>query len=343
MVDWVSGFIEIDPSITTTPMYDTGHWMKLDPSGEVEQRRAGHLTHQGSFDSSLLVKSTSGLDLFLSGNPVKHIQGHNLYGPDDPIALYFDAGKVVRQALGLFPSPETFEMFTGPRFTRIDITRSYRFQNSRAANSWLRDIASFARTRHGGSVMSGGTVYFGKSSEYWSMKIYNKGEEIRSRKKGHQLHQGLQNHKQLLEWSEGVVRFEVTLKSKELQRLKIKSWSPRHVWQAYFDKIQWNQNAMQTQTNAITAAIEQNLPSRLKVAMKLWRQGEDLRALYSKSAFYRHRREISKATGVDIASKPALDTATTTTAELHLSGWDPEPLETFPHDINQAKLDYLGQ
>lgn len=344
MIDWISGVIEMRPEVPQVPIYDTGQWMKLSPGGEVERQQAGHLTHSGSFDSGLLVKSSNGTDLYLSGNPVKHLQGHNLYGPDDDTGLYFLAGLTVREAIGLFPSPETFEMFKRPRFTRIDVTRSYRFPSNGMANAWLRDVASTARTRHGGAVLKGGTVYFGKGSEYWTFKVYNKLDEISSPKKGHRLHNNVKNQNALKTWATGVVRFELTLKSKELQRIEnnpsLKHASKQRLWQHYHDRINWNQNAMQTQTNDITKAIESDLSAQQQGFLAMWRSGTDLRQVLSKSAFYRHRKQLFDNLGVDIASPPVLDTPSTQTAQLNPDGWDPEPLEEFPYDVAEAKRPY---
>ena len=347
MVDWISAVIEMRPDVPQVPFYDTGHWMKLAPGGEVERAQAGHLTHSGSFDSGLLVKSSNGMDLYLSGNPVKHLQGHNLYGPDDDTGLFFLAGETVREAIGLFPSPETFAMFDRPRFTRIDVTRSYRFGSNSEANAWIRDVAATARTRHGGAVLKGDTVYFGKGSEYWTFKVYNKFEEINSRKKGHRLHSNVKNQSALKVWAKGVVRFELTLKSKELQRIQqnpsLKNANKLRVWEHYNNRISWNQNAMQTQTNEITKAIESDLPNQLQAVIRLWRHGEDLREVYSKSAFYRYRKQLMTALGVDIASPPVLDAMPMHTTNLKDENWDPEPLEDFPYDVAQAKERYVGK
>ena len=290
------------------------------------------------------MKSSNGTDLYLSGNPVKHLQGHNLYGPDDDTGLYFLAGLTVREAIGLFPSPETFEMFKRPRFTRIDVTRSYRFPNNAMANAWLRDVASTARTRHGGAVLKGGTVYFGKGSEYWTFKVYNKLDEISSPKKGHRLHNNVRNQSALKKWATGVVRFELTLKSKELQRIdsnpRLKLASKQTIWQYYHDRINWNQNAMQTETNEITRVIESDLPSALQLTLQSWRAGNDLRATLTKPTFYRYRKQLLDSMGIDIASPPVLDKPSMQTAKLNPDGWDPEPLEEFPYDVAEAKRPY---
>ena len=132
-VDWISAFCESKAWVSQgLRIYDTGRHLLVGPGGVVERESSRGLVLEGSFENRLLVHSRTGADLYLSGNPVKYIQGHNLFGPSDPTVLFFDAGWEVRKAVGLFPSAHTWEAndFVGPRFTRIDLTRSFRFERS---------------------------------------------------------------------------------------------------------------------------------------------------------------------------------------------------------------------
>jgi len=332
-VDWISAFCESSEwARTGYRPYDTGRVLLLKPGGELERESSKGIVLKGSFDNRLLVQSRTGADLYISGNPVKFIQGHNLYGPADPVRLFFDAGWEVRKAVGLFPSSSTWAAagFQGPRFTRIDLTRSYRFATAAAARQWLRECAGTARSRHGGSVITDGTVYFGKNSERWSFKLYHKADELFARKKGHRLPDDLKHREKLMEWAIGVVRFELTLRSKELEKINVREWAPLQIWCTYFDKITWNQNAQMVEPDM----FESDLPRSMRVTLKLWRAGEDLRALMAHNTFYRHRRELLKAVGVDIASPPPKSTAATQApvAVLDPKGWDPEPLEGYVWD-----------
>jgi hypothetical protein len=365
-VDWISAFCESKGfAAAGYRPYETGRVLLLGRDGELERESSRGVLLEGSYDSRLLVQSRTGADLYLSGNPVKFIQGHNLYGPSDPTRLFFDAGWEIRKALGLFPSAHTWEAndFVGPRFTRIDLTRSFRFPSAGAARSWLRDCAASARSRHKGGVATDGTVYFGKNSQRWTLKCYHKGDELQARGKGHGIPQEIPNAKRLLEWAQGVVRFEVTLRAKELEKLDflrggvsvsaasakigevarvergdvqgvmIANWQPLPVWQRYFDKITWNQNAQMTEPDM----LEVSLPVRLQGILEMWRSGIDLRTRLSKPTFYRTRAELLKQIGVDIASPPPKVPAATElqAAALDPSGWDPEPLEGYAWDPRQ--------
>ena len=182
---------------------------------------------------------------------------------------------------------------------------------------------------------------------YWTFKVYNKFEEINSRKKGHRLHNNVRNQSELKHWAKGVVRFELTLKSKEIQRIQqnpsLKNANKLRVWEHYNNRISWNQNAMQTKTNDITRVIESDLSAQQQGLLAMWRTGADLRQVLSKSAFYRHRKQLLNSMGVDIASPPVLDAVPMHTTNLKEENWDPEPLENFPYDVAEAKERYVGK
>lgn len=338
MVDWVSGIVEASgwyqEGEEIPPLYDTGHFLRISRHGEVEQKSASSVLVEGSHDSRLMVRSPRGHDLYISGNVVKHIQGHNLFGSDDPLGLFFEAGARVRQAVGLFPSPGTWEScaFRGPRFTRLDLTRSYRFPTGQEANAWIRQVAASARSKHGGAVMESGTAYLGKRSERWGFKIYHKGDEIHARGKFHRLVSFLGAERRALqEWADGVVRFELTLRSKELVKWDMRATEPREIWESYYDRITLNQNWRMTDMKA--DLMEEQLSPLLKGVLSMWRLGEDLRKVYPKPTFYRHRRALLEAVGVDISEPPAdvqpLPAAPEVRPVLDPRGWDPEPLEAY--------------
>ena len=339
MIDWVTAQIQAAGIPPGVRLYDTGQVLRLAPGGEVEQAFAGKLLLEGSHDSRLLVKST-GQDLYISGNVVKHVQGHNLYGPDDPVGLFFDAGERIRQALGLFPSPATWEScgFEGPRFTRLDLTRSYRFPNAADARTWIREVAARGHTRHGNSILKGSTMYFGKGSERWSFKVYHKADELTARGKLHQLPAHLVNRDRLLEWAQGVLRFELQMRSKELDKWNLAETTPLSIWQTYFERITWNRNAMATKPDL----IEHQLPGRLQVVLIAWRAGTDIRSMYARPTFYRYRKEILEGCGIDIAADPPSPDQDKAGPgpDLDRKGWDPEPLTVYPGNLN-SKTHYL--
>src|SRR5699024_9436477 len=129
-IDWLTASASTPPQLS--PGYDLGAMFKLGPGGELEQEwsvKRNVEDSEGSASRKFTVWTPDAGKLFISGNPVKLLQGHNLYGSCDAVGLYLEAGQFVRQNAGWFPGNRTWQacQFAGPHFTRLDLTRSYRF------------------------------------------------------------------------------------------------------------------------------------------------------------------------------------------------------------------------
>lgn len=335
--DWVSGVLAPGPLWPTgLRMYDTGRVLVIGPGGEIEREQSNSVHVAGSHDNRLRVWSPDGATLWLSGNPAKYFQGHNLFGSSDHAGLFLSAGIEVRQQVGLFPGPATAEGFERPRWTRLDLTRSYRFPDDATARAWLRWVASTARTRHGAPLPKEGTMYWGAKSTLWGMKAYLKSDELDARGKTHKLSPQLPElaRRELREWATGVVRFELTLRSKELAKLGLAqagTMDSADVWDRYWQRISWNRNVEVVE--GLDMVDDVNLPAHLAGYLARWRTGEDLRRKLARNTFYRTRTAIKAAVGVDIAAppvKPASDASSAgpgIVAALDPAGWDPEPIK----------------
>ncbi len=329
-IDWLSGAVEASPQ--AYPGYDSGRHLVIGPDGQVV--RESHSRHvvedeSGSWSKKFTVWTPTPGKLFISGNPIKLLQEHNAFGSCDAFGLFLTAGLFVRTHAGLFPGPQTWAgcEFSGPRFTRIDLTRSYRFPSTKYALEWLRTVAASARYRQGGSLTKGDTVYFGKNSTRWTMKLYAKETEIlaRLRQRFHRVPAAV------VDWSAGVVRFELTLRTPELQKHPDlvtalhgsgADSAALRLWELYHGRIAWNGNADMSQTDI----LEESLPSHLQVKLAAWRSGADMRRIMSKPTFYRVRRELLDTLGVDIAAPPVEPESVPVSSGLDPAGWDPEPL-----------------
>ena len=337
-IDWISAITATPPELW--PGYTSGQRLKVDPDGQVvEVKPSMHQVEDADPSSSrnFTVWTPNPGTLYLSGNPVKLLQQHNLWGSLDLFGLYFEAGTFIRQHAGLFPGPSTWQacQFSVPRFTRIDLTRSYRFASQAEADDYIRYIAGNARSRHGAATLVGGTTaYFGQHSRRWSLKVYAKRHELlddarhQTKRAFKLLRLGSGVPDDLLAWSAGVVRFEFTLRSPELETLTPSQLSDdaflRQLWQHYFERITMTEN---TTMNTASPLLEAELPGRLHGVLALWRTGADLRRIYPKKTFYRYRGELVKLLGIDINVPPAPDAPVTARAELDPAGWDPEPIK----------------
>ena len=348
-IDWLSALVSTPPELS--PGYSSGQFLRIDPEGEVVSRKPSPLDVQdadASSSRSFRVWTPQPHTLHLSGNPVKLLQGHNLFGSCDVPGLYLEAGQWIRQQVGMFPCAARWDslQFALPRFTRCDITRSYRFDSVSVAQSFIRHVAGAARSRHGAAKLYGSeTAIFGEGSRRWSFKVYDKySEMVHQRKKWNRIFSAFSPtaepfDDELMQWSYGVVRFELTLRSPELEQLQARlvgrpgvidrsehSWQKfaLDVWSEYYARVTFNDNAGMTMKKDL---LEGTLSTQQRATLQLWRTGTDLRAMYPKATFYRHRGDLLKAVGVDIATPPPTEAAPEAAVALDPAGWDPAPIE----------------
>jgi hypothetical protein len=354
-IDWITASTTAQAAVLhNRKLYETGEICSIDRHGEVKTLRQQFVPVEGSHDTQIIVRADPGNVLWISGNPCKYFQGHNLFGSDDAFGLWLSAGVSARESLGLFPGVQTWEAFdfSAPRFTRIDITRSYRFGSDALAREWIRDVAASGRSRHGGALRREGTVYFGQHSRRWSMKVYSKFDEIAARGRMHRLSLNITDpdRVKLADWCEGVVRFELCLRGMEIHsdplttqwmydRLRAQELHP--VWQMYYETIEFNRNSQ----GATMDIVDAQLPAHLAGYLARWRLGEDFRLTTKKPTFYRVRAQLKAATGIDIASSPptkpdAGAPQERVSPQLDPAGWDPEPIEglMFKPDTETTRL-----
>ena len=108
--------------------------MSIDPTGRLEWSAPKRLPILGSHDSRIAIKSDGSAGpglashLIISGNPSKFLQGHNIFGSDDLVALMHDTYRNICASLQLTPLlPESEAVRAGGyRVTRVDI--NYMFE-----------------------------------------------------------------------------------------------------------------------------------------------------------------------------------------------------------------------
>lgn len=303
MIDWltlrvVSGF---------TP--DAGCVMKVKPGGEVEWRIATRLPVEGSHSQNVHIRTAAwgGKRIYgnleIAGNPAKFLQGHNLFGSENLVALAAAFVRKVYEVIGYEPTAGELELIDAGRMClmRIDINRNSDFGNEGRALAAIRGLAECSHLSHRGrgSLVKEGTVYWGQKSRYFSLKAYAKAQELRK----HRLPKDLPMVAQLATFSEGIVRREVTIWARELQHRKLhvlSNWlilgkSPAIIFDELFGKLTISEATMrESKLDAI--------PPRLRSVYQLWEDGHDLREIFPTRTWYRHRKALL-ALGVDIAVK----------------------------------------
>lgn len=300
MIDWVTAVITCnhDPSKLIS-----GIVMSFDALGEQEWTVNKNLTVEGSYSSKIQIKSHTDNKIWISGNPTKFLQGHNIFGTDDLRYLmgrFFDALHK-HDELGLCPTSEQYDAIQDGNYflKRVDLNQSWHLKNKDEVVAWIRSAGACGRLKHRGvGQFSGDTLYFGKNSRRWSAKCYSKGYEINA--KNRKLPDELQIP-ELLDWADKSLRIELVLRSMQLKDFLLsngKAWCPETSKMLLCSLVLDNLEI--TDNMSLPDQLLNTLPPRLRGIYALWLNGEDVRQSFSKSSFYRYRRQFLEY-GIDIS------------------------------------------
>lgn len=314
MIDWITAYI---PFPHNEPI-NNGQFINLDSDGVIERTTDKFLPIEGSYSSKVSIRShaddkvcryifkTKYSHLILSGNPVKFLQGHNIFGSDDLPSLLADCFRKVCDMIG---KPEIFN-YTAvheAHLTRVDINYGYLLDNPETVNAWLRSAESSAHLKHRGKgQFDHGTLYFGRGSSYWMVKFYHKGGEIKANKKHQRI--DLLDNKSVALFADKLLRCEIQLRTRELSRAGLYCVSAWHdvdvaeVYNSYTSRLEFSNNTMTVIDDKI-----KDLPPHYRRSYKAWTHGEDLRQDLSRPTFYKHRRYLLDNIGIDIGIKQSSD------------------------------------
>jgi len=286
----------------------SGEVFSVAPDGEVEWRSPKRVQATGSYEKKISIKSVGGdgsglaTHLWVNGNPSKFLQGHNVFGSDDIVSLMSDLFDVISTQFNLKPTPQELQRIrTGDyELKTVDINYSYELPSQSDVKSFIRALEFKAKTRHGRPASKGGTLYFGKNSQRWAIKLYSKFEELQTTtgRLPHDLKEiGIEN------WVDNKLRIELRLLSKELIKIGIVNVKDLminkvvEIFAEYLGRIEMSEQI------TLSDEVMIGLPNKLKSTYTLWLEGHDLRDMLSKSAYYRHRADL-KEFGINIDLRP---------------------------------------
>jgi II/X family phage/plasmid replication protein len=260
---------------------------------------------EGSYSTRIQVRSefdeAGRRALWVSGNPSKWFQGHNVFGSQDLHGLVLEMLARVCFERGVSPSASERAAWAAGeiRLSRVDVTESFDLGSLARVRSALRSLDSSANLKHRGrGHFFGDSLTFGKGSRRWSLTLYAKGSEI-------EVHGGLPLHvaeSSVPAFAAGLLRAEVRLLGLELKGLGleyVKAWSDTTALELHGRMIAGLQIS---EASMIEADALDGLPGRLQLAYQAWKTGQDLRATLARNTFYRYRTELLKH-GIDIAVK----------------------------------------
>jgi II/X family phage/plasmid replication protein len=313
MIDWITAVV---PCAHRAPIRD-GCFQKVAGSGEVEWSSDRRMTVKGSFDSAVQLRTATWegdcTHVEVSGNIAKFFQGHNLWGTDDlpGLLLEFMVWLSLRAEDSASPlvSPtcDDLEAWRTGAYSlhRVDVTDSYTLRNRADVLAWLRAAEQTAHLAHRGrgQLTKGSTLYFGKASRRWALKLYSKGQEIEA----HGSHQpALANLPSAHSWADNVLRAEIVIRGMELKRIGLgvgTAWLPLDgVPFESLPLLRDKLGAMTMTTNrTLSDDVIASLTSGQHTAYLAWLAGNDLRDTMSRPSFYRLRSKLLPH-GVDIAT-----------------------------------------
>ena len=308
MIDWVTAKIPFHyPGIISD-----GEVLSVTRDGEVEYAVRKRLSVRGSHDGAITIR-TAEVDALgntviaeLSGNPVKFLQGHNLFGSDDLLNLVLETVLRIAQILETPQPDHALNMLKIGAYTlsRVDINRMFALGSRAEVLAYLYAMSTNTRTRSQGPVVKGSTVYLNKDSRRWTFKFYSKGQEAnlkRNRKQG-----TIELPSNLKEWVDTMLRAELTLKSNELreQRLHVAAnWHTMETMDLFADYAERIDMAAQKPITDLSELMQKVSPKAAVSSYQLWADGHDVRQIVSRPTFYRHRSALLEH-GIDISMPP---------------------------------------
>jgi phage/plasmid replication protein, gene II/X family len=308
MLDWYSGLIGYDAS-----KMKLGMFYEVSPHGELLYRVEAWAKAKGSYESSVQVKRDvssremldavgfqrcSPMALKMSGNPVKFLQGHNVFGPK--ANRFGDVLQAFVRALPEELRPVDADVAGLPvcYSSRFDINVMIDLGSHALVHDWLRHAGSSTRSRHGRPLVSGDTVYWGQHSRRWSMKAYCKFCEMAAA--GHRPSDP-ELYDKAREFVENQLRLELCLRRPEIKAAveRDESWGIEEqlVWD-FMDRI--SVGVMK----ADPAERRPALKPAVENVLTLWLAGVDVRHRMPRRTFYDYRRKVLDEVGVDISLEP---------------------------------------
>lgn len=309
--DWFSGFINLDLDY----LHD-GRIIQVRPTGEIDYETLKPLPVTGSYDDKVIVKSCpvpaspewsmikqddTLWRVYISGNPTKFLQGHNVYGHQDMTGVIRDFIKSVLEKIDIDEFTIARVLRDPIKITRVDITQSYIMDTPKDVSDWLRASSQFL-TGKNQKVDADKTLYVGKNSRRCSIKVYEKSAEMLKHKGTFNLSEAA--FEALYKTASQLLRFEVTLRGMKLEDLGM------HYIQKVDNKMFEDQFSIQLEKMNLPENIDlvenelNDLPSRYVGIYSLWKDGVDIKQKMSLATYKRYRKFFLDGYNLDLSMPP---------------------------------------
>jgi hypothetical protein len=313
-VDWLTIKQTFDFEI---PVINAGVFFSVDAHGEVEWQTTRASKIQGSYDTSIQLRS-DGHTLVFSGNVSRFGRSNNLFGYSFADCLRRISVVLNRFRLPAFSAGQKFYRnvrhedgsyseklaYTGASISRIDLTKNYEtgsLSNARAYLEFLATQQGNARLKVG-TFADGETVTWGGSMRRTYSKVYIKSTEMRRHATPQDLMEEEGVAKPVLDCikhceSAGIVRFEITVKTTQLIDMNCNYLGGFDMKQL---EILFNERAALLTRAEHTVDDLEALPNAFRRTARDYLAGDDLTNHLSVSTYRRHRMALLPY-GIDIS------------------------------------------
>lgn len=308
MIDWITAKV---PILHQRPLYG-GAVVAFDEDGVAKWKRDSFRQLEGSFESTSVCQTYYENShqaahqmlrtIWISGNPAKFLQGHNLFGPENLPALAPLFFRAVLEAAGVSVSELDVARWQAGDYEldRVDVAYMLDVGGPHEVRDCLAALAHQSTyINRGRGLVQAGTVTWGKrGSRNTVVKCYDKHGEINAGKK-HALPEGIPHREGLNAYALGKVRMEVEFHSRFLEKAGLRRGAD---WHADTATLQWSYAMEKMNLSGqmpLTPELLKALPGKLQKTYMQWETGRDLRAWMKEATFRRHRKELLSY-GVDI-------------------------------------------
>lgn len=156
----------------------------------------------------------------IKASPAKLMQGHNVFGSVD----FCDCAlRLIMLLCSKYPVLASKLDFSSWYLAQIDITYSSRAKNDKEAKRFINALGKVSSGQTKSQTGYDGTAYFGKkNSRLKKIKVYAKHPEVlETIKKNEKKKNAFEYSAQLLDFSKGLIRWEVSLYHRYFERLGI--------------------------------------------------------------------------------------------------------------------------
>ena len=253
-----------------------------------------------------LFSMENGTVLLIEYSMPKFLTGQNVIGHMNVHDGCLEGINKALNLLGLMPTKkERIDIICGDYLlTRVDITAHVDCQTPDRAQALLLALRTFI-VRYASDVSMYGYkgLYIGQSSKRRTLKIYPKGIELKE--KG-QIPEHVYNCKYLTRKADSLVRFELTLRGKELTRLGLSSpmtWNK----QVAMEQIQpWLEKLRGAGGVVPNLAAIKNLSPVMQNKLLLWLGGhvDAFTRGVKRDSYLEARKKVKVVTGIDVEQSP---------------------------------------